>query len=34
MNWYFYLQLLDEKKLSQVDNLYYEFETPEQANKM
>lgn len=27
-------QLLDEKKLQEVDNLYHEFETPEKANKM
>lgn len=27
-------QLLDEKKLKAVDNLYHEFETPEKANKM
>lgn len=30
----FNLQILDEKKLDQVDNLYLEFETPEKANKM
>lgn len=30
----FFLQLLDEKKLAEVDNLYHEFETPEKANKM
>lgn len=27
-------QLLDEKKLEQVDDLYREFETPEKAGKM
>lgn len=27
-------QLLDEKKLKEVDNLYHEFETPEKASKM
>lgn len=30
----FHLQLLDQKKLEQVDNLYLEFETPEKANQM
>lgn len=27
-------QLLDEKKLQQVDDLYQEFESPERASKM
>lgn len=27
-------QILDEKKISQVDNLYLEFETPDKASKM
>lgn len=27
-------QLLDEKKLKEVDNLYLEFESPENANKL
>jgi NOP5NT (NUC127) domain len=27
-------QLLDEKKIKEVDNLYLEFETPENANKL
>lgn len=31
---YAIFKLLDEKKLSQVDNLYHEFETPEKANKI
>jgi len=31
---YAIFKLLDDKKLSQVDNLYHEFETPEQANKV
>lgn len=30
----FEFQLLDENKLTKVDNLYHEFETPEKANKM
>lgn len=30
----FYLQVLDEKKLQEVDSLWKEFETPEKANKM
>lgn len=31
---YAIFKLLDEKKLSEVDNLYLEFETPEKANKI
>lgn len=31
---YAIFKLLDEKKLQQIDNLYLEFETPEQANKV
>lgn len=27
-------QLLDEKKLKEVDNLYLEFDSPENANKL
>lgn len=34
MNLFILLQLLDQKKLEQVDNLYLEFETPEKANQM
>lgn len=30
----FYVQVLDESKLQQVDSLYKEFETPEKANKV
>lgn len=29
-----YLQVLNEKKLQEVDSLWKEFETPEKANKM
>lgn len=31
---YAIFKLLDEKKLQEIDNLYLEFETPEQANKV
>lgn len=34
MKLFILLQLLDEKKLEKVDNLYLEFETPEKANQM
>lgn len=30
----FYVQVLDESKLQQVDSLHKEFETPEKANKV
>lgn len=30
----FFLQVLNEKKLQEVDSLWKEFETPEKANKM
>lgn len=29
-----FLQVLNEKKLQEVDSLWKEFETPEKANKM
>ena len=29
-----FIQLLDERKLEQVDDLYEEFESPEKASKM
>lgn len=31
---FFCLQVLNEKKLQEVDSLWKEFETPEKANKM
>ena len=30
----FFMQLLDEKKLNKVDQLYSDFETPEKAGKL